>query len=266
MTLPAQIRVALVQHIPGLIPWDTIRMVWTILRPHVVVFPEYAWYTARDCLQAAPRQYRKLLQQIRMRTAAWPCLIIAGSLIRARPDGRLRAETLLLYRGTVLARYVKMNPTPTEQSAGMSAGPGWTVWEIPPYHRWVPLICADVFCQDVIVHALRPYRPTAVFIPTASPHRGAEPEQAKHQRDERWFRLLAARFRAPVYKACITGALFCANFHGRSLVARPDGIVWRPTAREEWAPLVIGVSETVAGVWLFPLTGGDSVADGSTFS
>ncbi len=253
---------AVVQNIPGMIPWDSIRAAMTVLRPHVVVFPEYAWYGARDRLHTTPQRYHRVLRQIRARTEMWPCPVIAGSLIRARSDGRLRAETLLLYRGTVLARYVKMNPTPPERSAGVTTGPGWVVWEIPPHHRWIPLICADVFCQDVIVRAVQSARPTAVFVPTASPHRGPEPEGVKHLRDERWFRSLAARLRAPVYKACITGVLFGREFHGRSLVARPDGILWRPTAREEWSPLVIGVSETVSTVWVFPLTDGGHGDDG----
>jgi len=199
----------------------------------LVVFPEYAWYGPSDRHASVADRYGDLLAEVRQATQAWPAWVVAGTFLRRRPDGALESVSPLLYGGAVRATYVKVNPTDRERQVGIQGGRSLTLWEVGP-SRWLPLICADVFCQDRLASLLGAAPGLrVVVVPTASPYRAGEPVAAKWERDERIFQALARRVGAPVVKACCTGLLFGHRFQGRSLVATPTGILWRVEPDQE---------------------------------
>ncbi|GBC85582.1 hypothetical protein HRbin11_02032 [bacterium HR11] len=205
-----------------------------------MVFPEYAWYGPSDRHGSVADRYAGLLAEVRAATRTWPAWVVAGTLLRRRPDGALESVSHLLYGGEVRGSYVKVNPTDRERRVGIRAGRTLTLWEVDSA-RWLPLICADVFCQDRLMGLLEDFGDPGlqvVVVPTASPYRAGEPVEAKWERDERIFRALARRVGAPVVKACCTGLLFGHRFQGRSLVATPRGILWRVEPDEEHRPLL----------------------------
>lgn len=232
-------RVLIVQNRPGEVPWAPLEEVLRRAGADLVVFPEYAWYGPSDRHASAADRYTSLLAEVRTATRAWPAWVVAGTFLRRRPDGALESVSHLLYGGEVQATYVKVNPTDRERQVGIQAGRSLTLWEVGPA-RWLPLICADVFCQDRLTALLCNCEATGlqvVVVPTASPYRAGEPLEAKWERDERIFQALARRVGAPVVKACCTGLLFGHRCQGRSLVATPRGILWRVAPAEERLPL-----------------------------
>jgi|GEM_PF-454955 predicted amidohydrolase len=235
---PAEVRrVLIVQNRPGEIPWARLEAVVRRRDVDLVVFPEYAWYGPSDRHASVADRYELLLAEVRTATRPWPAWVVAGTFLRRRPDGSLESVTTLLYGGEVRASAVKVNPTDRERQVGVRAGRSLTLWEVGPT-RWLPLICADVFCQERFGKLLEAVPLDLGLVPTASPYRPGESVQAKWERDERIFRGLARRIGAPVIKACCTGTLFGHRFQGRSLVATPAGILWRVEPDREHLPLL----------------------------
>ncbi|MCS7312172.1 MAG: hypothetical protein NZ742_04575 [Acidobacteria bacterium] len=233
-------RVLIVQNRPGEIPWSRLEGMLQRAGVDLVVFPEYAWYGPSDLHASVADRYMSLLAEVRAATRAWPAWVVTGTFLHRRPDGTLESVSHLLRNGEVRATYVKVNPTDRERQVGIQAGRSLTLWEIGPV-RWLPLICADVFCQDRLTDLFGDFEDTGlqvVIVPTASPYRAGEPVQAKWERDERIFQALARRVGAPVVKACCTGLLFGHRFQGRSLVATPTGILWRVEPDREQRPLL----------------------------
>lgn len=228
------IRLMCVQMRFGRPAWEDWHRLVVDTQPDVIVFPEYAWYGNGDFFEEAEATHERLCE-ILERTRAWSSLVIGGTLLEKR-EGGFTSYAPLVYRGEILARYEKLNPTRIEKERGIRPGQKLMTVQWGVFSFSV-LICADIF-RTTYLKDLGKEGVHLVFVPTASPYRPDDSPEEKASRDRKYFMEGADLVDGVVVKVCGVGSLFHSRFQGRSLVVTRAGYIWRVRIEDEHRPVI----------------------------
>lgn len=230
---PASVRVGIHQAEPGTGISPAERARYRDAAIEAIVFPEYFWVRAEDHdHHAAAAHFAEdmTLLSALSREEGW--LVAGGTVIE--PDGDVTHNACpVFWRGEELGRYRKIHLMPGEARHGITPGERFVVVEALGL-RVAPVVCADVLYPDTFAHVAE-LRPDLILAPMSSPFRPVDPIDEKDARDREIFVEGAVRAGAPIVKACSVGTLFQRPLQGRSLVATPEGILFRTPFEEESA-------------------------------
>jgi predicted amidohydrolase len=192
----------------------------------VLVFPEYFWARPadRDHRDTALHSEEDLaVLQETSRAGDW--LVVGGTIVERRDDGRFHNACPVFHRGKEVARYRKVHVMPGEARHGIVPGDGHTVVDSIGV-RIAPIICADVLYPDTFARVAKEGA-DLIVAPMSSPFRPDDTPLAKDARDREIFLEGARRAKASIVKAGGVGRLFGRPLQGRSLVATPREILFR---------------------------------------
>jgi NAD+ synthase (glutamine-hydrolysing) len=206
----------------------------------LAVLPEYYWVRPDDGdVRDTARHAAEDLEALAALSARLSAVLVGGTIVESRSDGRLYNTAPVFHAGREIGRYRKRRLMPGEAAAGLGTGDDTPVFEAAGLRVGV-LICADVF-DDRSYAALAELRPDVIAVPTNSPLRPLDPLEDKLARDEAYFAAGARVTGAIVVKACTIGGIYGRPAQGRSLVAGPEGVAARiaPEAEGREAHLIV---------------------------
>jgi predicted amidohydrolase len=197
----------------------------------LLVFPEYFWVkpgsnggTNRE------HDYRDAGEALAALTRDRDWVIVGGTVPEPVHEGW--HNTCLVYQhGRELARYRKINLMRGERKAGAIPGQALAVVEALGL-RLAPVVCADVLDWSTF-DGIAALNVDLILAPMASPLLPDDTEEDKENRDRNIFATGAIRARAPIVKVCGIGSVNGKQLQGRTLVATPDGIIYRTGFEEE---------------------------------
>ncbi|HNU92340.1 MAG TPA: carbon-nitrogen hydrolase family protein [Spirochaetota bacterium] len=203
--------------------------------PHFVCFPEYFFVNKRlgNHGQTAHNQKRQL-DRIRLMSRSFDATVIGGTMPEL--SGELLHNTSFIYsRGKSLGFYRKRNLFFAEEGK-ITPGDRFSVFSAHGMTFGV-LICADVFKDESFLE-MRRLGARIIFIPTFSLRR-EESVEDKYRRDEEIFVRGAKLAEALVVKVCGVKSDYKDFLQARSLVASPEGVLYRVKPEEEDSTMLI---------------------------
>jgi len=193
----------------------------------VLVFPEYFWVNGDEDRDAARRRAETRLADL-TRDRDW---VVVGGTVPETVEGGWHNTCLVYQDAREIARYRKINLMRGERKAGALPGRALVVVEALGL-RLAPVVCADVLHWDTF-DGIAALNADLILAPMASPFLPDDTEEEKESRDRNIFETGAIRARAPIVKVCGIGSVNGHALQGRTLVATPDGILYRTEFAEE---------------------------------
>ncbi|HSV97442.1 MAG TPA: carbon-nitrogen hydrolase family protein [Spirochaetota bacterium] len=203
--------------------------------PHFMCFPEYFFVNKRlgNHVQTAHNQARQL-SRMRVMSRAFDTTVVGGTMPELAGD--LLHNTSFVYsRGERLGFYRKRNLFFAEEGK-ITPGDRFSVFTACGVTFGV-LICADVFKDESFLEMKR-LGAKIIFIPTFSLKR-EESVEDKHRRDEEIFVRGARLADALIVKVCGVKSDYKNFLQARSLVASPEGVLYRVKPEEEDSAMII---------------------------
>jgi len=203
--------------------------------PHFMCFPEYFFVNRRlgNHGQTAHNQARQL-SRMRVMSRAFDTTVIGGTMPELAGD--LLHNTSFVYsRGERLGFYRKRNLFFAEEGK-ITPGDRFSVFTAGGI-RFGVLICADVFKDESFLEMKR-LGARIIFIPTFSLRR-EESVEDKYRRDEEIFVRGARLADALIVKVCGVKSEYKNFLQARSLVASPEGVLYRVKPEEEDSTMLI---------------------------
>lgn len=203
--------------------------------PHFVCFPEYYFAHRRlgnhgQTLKNQERQIRYLeLLSKRLRTT------IIGGTMPELADEVMYNTCFVFHDGNLLGYYRKRNLFFAEVGK-ITPGNKWKVFSSHGITFGI-LICADVFFDESFLEMKR-LGAQIIFVPTFS-LRKIETVEEKIKRDNEIFVRGASLADAIVVKVCGVPSPYKDFIHARSLIAAPEGVLYRVRPDEEEKAMII---------------------------
>ncbi len=228
---PATVRVGIHQAQPGSGITPEERAFYRERGIDALVLPEYFWVRPDDADHiAVASHYDDDLAFLATLSREEEWLVVGGTVVE--PDGdRYHNSCPVYFHGEELARYRKIHLMPGEARHGLTPGESFVIVEALGL-RLAPVICADVLYPDTF-EKVAALHPDLILAPMSSPYRTEDSTEDKDTRDRDIFLRGAERAGAPIVKAGGMGTLFGRLLQGRSLVATPEGILFRTPFDEE---------------------------------
>jgi len=204
-------------------------------RPHFVCFPEYFFVNrALGNHGQTPHNFKRQHHRLIELSKSLDTVIIGGTM--PETVGELMYNTCFIYdRGAHIGHYRKKNLFFAEVGK-ITPGDTFRVFTANGITFGV-LICADVFHDDSFT-AMRDLGARIVFIPTFSLKR-IETVEEKHQRDHDIFVRGSRLAGAVLVKVCGVKSPYKDFLQARSLIAGPDGVIFRVRPDEEDSSIII---------------------------
>jgi predicted amidohydrolase len=203
--------------------------------PHFVCFPEYFFVNQRLGNHGqTPHNQARQLRRIETLSRELSCVVIGGTMPELG-DGVLHNTSFVFDRGRLLGSYRKKRLFFAEEGK-ITPGDSYRVFESEGVVFGV-LICADVF-DDAGFLFMKEHGASITFSPTFSP-RKEETVEEKFRRDNEIYVRAAALSDTVIVKVCGVKSEYRSFLQARSLIAAPDGIVWRVRPEEEDTEMII---------------------------
>lgn len=203
--------------------------------PHFVCFPEYYFANRRlgnhgQTLNNQKRQIRYIeLLSKRLRTT------VIGGTMPELADDAMYNTCFVFHNGNLLGYYRKRNLFFAEVGK-IAPGREWKVFSAYGITFGV-LICADVFYEESFIE-MKQLGARIIFVPTFS-LRKVETIEEKIKRDNEIFVRGAALAQAIIVKVCGVPSPYKDFIHARSLIAAPEGVLYRVHPDEEEKAMII---------------------------
>jgi len=158
------------------------------------------------------------------------CTLTGCTLLHRTKTG-LKNTCYFISNGKILGFYEKIHLHKNEGEGKVDPGTEYKVifWNSI---RVGLLICADVLYPESY-HNLLGLRPDIVIIPVTAPYQRNETSEKKFARDKMLFERGAKILGCPVVKVSSVGKIAGHQLQGRSLVATPNGIIFRVPPENE---------------------------------
>ncbi|RPI97006.1 MAG: carbon-nitrogen hydrolase family protein [Spirochaetales bacterium] len=204
-------------------------------RPQFMCFPEYFFVNKRLGNHGqTPHNQARQISRMRIMSRVFDTTVIGGSMPELA--GNLLHNTAFVYsRGEELGFYRKQNLFFAEEGK-ITPGDRFSVFTAGGITFGV-LICADVFKDESFLEMKR-LGARIIFIPTFSLKR-EESVEDKYRRDEEIFVRGAKLSDALIVKVCGVKSDFKSFLQARSLVASPEGVLYRVKPEEEDSAMII---------------------------
>lgn len=205
-------------------------------RPQFVCFPEYFFVSRRLGNHGqTPHNQDMQIKRIQHISRALDCVVIGGTMPELA-DGVMYNTTYVFKSGNELGHYRKKNLFFAEVG---KITPGTELKVFSAYGiTFGVLICADVFHDESFLF-MREHGAEIIFSPTFSLIKKDEPVEEKHKRDNDIYVRGASLSDSVIVKVCGVRDEYKDFLQARSLIAAPDGIVYRVRPEEEHTPLII---------------------------
>ncbi len=213
---------------------DTVNKLRSI-KPHFICFPEY-FFVNKKLGNHVQTPHNQVLQLKRMKTLSRELeTVVIGGTMPELNGNKLHNTTFVFKDGNMLGFYRKQNLFFAEEG---KITPGnnhviFTAYGI----RFSVLICADVF-KDENFTALKKLGAQIIFIPTFSLMRNETVEE-KFKRDNDIFVRGAQLADAILVKVCGVKSDYKNFLQARSLIASPQGILYRVEPNQEDKAMLI---------------------------
>ncbi len=203
--------------------------------PQFMCFPEYFFVNKRLGNHGqTPHNQARQISRMRIMSRVFDTTVIGGSMPELA--GNLLHNTAFVYsRGEELGFYRKQNLFFAEEGK-ITPGDRFSVFTAGGITFGV-LICADVFKDESFLEMKR-LGARIIFIPTFSLKR-EESVEDKYRRDEEIFVRGAKLSDALIVKVCGVKSDFKSFLQARSLVASPEGVLYRVKPEEEDSAMII---------------------------
>lgn len=152
-------------------------------------------------------------------------LIVIGGTLITKDEGRLKSISYVFSKGKELGKYIKVNLTEKEKIDGFVSGDKYNYF-FEKGIKFSVLICNDIFDERGFFWA-KNNGVEIIFMPTGSPYKSSESVKEKFERDERLYVGKAKLSNSIIIKVCGVGKIFDLPLQGRSLIASPEGIIFR---------------------------------------
>lgn len=211
-------------------------------KPHFVCFPEYYFANRRlgNHGQTPKNQARQLhyLELLSKRL----CTTVIGGTMPELADDVMYNTSFVFHNGDLLGYYRKRNLFFPEVGK-ITPGNEWKVFSAHGITFGV-LICADVFYEESFIE-MRKRGARIIFVPTFS-LRKVETIEEKIKRDNEIFVRGASLAQAIIVKVCGVPSHYKDFIHARSLIAAPDGVLYRVRPEEEEKAMIIKQEVTIS--------------------
>lgn len=204
-------------------------------RPHFVCFPEFFFVNTRmQSLTQTPHNQTLQMKRIEVLSRGLDTIVIGGTMPEI--DGDLIRNTSYVYdRGCLMGFYRKKNLFYAEVG---KVTPGDTYKVFHAYGiNFSVMICADIFDQNAFSF-MKDNNVSIVFSPTFSLHKDETPED-KFNRDNEIYVSGAKASGSIIAKVCGVKSDYKSFLQARSLIAGPDGIIYRVSPDEEEKSMII---------------------------
>jgi len=210
--------------------------------PHFVCFPEYFFINRKlgNHGQTLHNQNEQI-KRIEYLSRALDCVVIGGTMPELADDVMYNT-TFVFKSGEELGSYRKKNLFFAEVG---KITPGTEFKIFTAYGiKFGVLICADVFHDESFLF-MKENGADIIFSPTFSLIKEGEPVEEKHKRDNEIYVRGAGLADAVIVKVCGVRDEYKTFLQARSLIAAPDGIIYRVNPEEEHSPMIIKKEITV---------------------
>ena len=210
-------------------------------RPHFVCFPEY-FFVNVNLGNHAQTPHNQSLQLRRIQTLS-RCLetVVIGGTMPERNGTLLHNTTFVFHNGTPLGYYRKKHLFFAEEGV-ITPGERYQIFEAYGI-RFGVLICADVFDDEGFIF-MRDNGVRIIFSPTFSLKK-QETVEDKYRRDQEIYVRGAKLSGAFIVKVCGVKSPYRNFLQARSLIAGPEGIIYRVHPEEEDRAMIIRREITV---------------------
>jgi predicted amidohydrolase len=206
-------------------------------RPDFVCFPEY-FFVNKNLGSHSQTPHNFKLQQCRLRqlSGSMDTCVIGGTMPETGPGPEILYNTSYVYdRGELIGKYRKKNLFFAEVGK-ITPGDSYAVFESRGI-RFGVMICADIF-DDECLKFMKQNLASVIFSPTFSLVKDESPEE-KFKRDNDIFVRAAVIAGAPIVKVCGVKSPYKTFLQARSLIASPEGVVYRVDPDQEHSELII---------------------------
>ncbi len=204
-------------------------------RPHFVCFPEF-FFTSTRMPSLTQTLHNQALQKKRIETLSrcFDTIVIGGTMPELDDD--LTHNTCYIYdRGKMSGFYRKKNLFFAEVGK-ITPGDSYKVFSAYGITFSV-MICADIFDENAFSF-MRDNGVDIIFSPTFSLHKDETPDD-KFRRDNEIYVSGARASGSIIVKVCGVKSEYKNFLQARSLVASPEGILYRVAPDEEEKPMII---------------------------
>jgi len=197
----------------------------------IFCLPEYFMVSpeAESVLDSADH-HDEYLQYFKELSRELDCALVGPTLLLNSGGGYYNV-CYFISQGEIMGQYKKIHPFKNEGRGQVLPGTEYTV---VPFRgiRIGLLICADVLYPESYSRVAS-QRPDLIIIPVTSPYQDGESAEAKFKRDDELFLSGARLANCPVVKIGSYGMIAGRRLQGRSLVATPEGIIFRVAPEAE---------------------------------
>ena len=205
------------------------------IKPHFICFPEY-FFVNKKLGNHVQTPHNQSLQLKRMQTLSRELqTVVIGGTMPELNGNLLHNTTFVFQNGNMVGFYRKQNLFFAEEGK-ITPGNGHVIFNAYGI-RFSVLICADVF-RDENFLALKELGAQIIFIPTFSLMRNETVEE-KFKRDNDIFIRGAQLANAILVKVCGVKSDYKNFLQARSLIASPDGILYRVEPDQEDKAMII---------------------------
>jgi predicted amidohydrolase len=211
------------------------------IKPHFICFPEYFFVNKKlgNHVQTDHNQQLQL-KRIQLLSRELNTVVIGGTMPELNGN-KLHNTTFVFHNGTILGFYRKQNLFFAEEGK-ITPGNSHVIFNAYGI-RFSVLICADVFKDENFV-ALKEQGVQIIFIPTFSLFRNETVEE-KYKRDNDIFLRGAKLADAIIVKVCGVKSDYKNFLQARSLIASPEGIIYRVEPEQEDKSMLIANTITI---------------------
>jgi predicted amidohydrolase len=241
MVVSRKIKIALYQGSSGLgIPEDIIAEIKET-KPDILCLPEYFMVDPDEqSILPSADKHDQHLDYLKSLSLKLGCAITGATLLK-RVIGGYNNICYFVSGGEVEGYYKKIHPYKNEGRGKVIPGYEYKVIRFGEFRIGL-LICADVLFPWSFTN-MRGLRPDLIVVPTTSSYRADESIRKKYSRDQRFFVKGSQKAGCPVIKVSSVGKIATKRVQGRSLVATPNGIIFRVSPHDESKPVfkIIGL-------------------------
>ena len=206
--------------------------------PDILCLPEYFLVSPDEpSILPSAEHHEERLKYLKTLSVKLNCAITGCTLLHWTKTG-LKNTCYFISNGKILGFYEKIHLHKNEGEGMVVPGIEYKVIFLNGLRVGL-LICADVLHPESYRNLLG-LRPDIVIIPVTAPYQRNETSKKKFARDKILFERGAKILGCPVVKVSSIGRIAGHQVQGRSLVATPDGIIFRvPPENEDKAILKI---------------------------